>query len=342
MGKVWGPDAVWKNRFTTALSVISALDESPLVEGLLYVGTNDGLVQVSEDGGQTWRKVEKISGMREMATVSDLRASRMNANTVYASFHYYEYGDFRPYLFRSLDRGQTWTPITGDLPDRHIVWTIVDDHLNPNLLFAGTEFGLFASVDGGARWMPMHGGLPTVAVRDLQIQRRETDLVVGTFGRGIYVLDDYTPLRYLTADTWKLEATLFPLRKACLFSERTYVRAAWGNETTANSPFGAVFTYFVREARPTDAQPPTIVLVIKDAQGETVRTIDGTGTAGLQRVTWDLREAPRAEEGPGGQRRERPGPLVAPGSYVVTLGMRAGDTFTPLGEQTFEVERLPT
>ena len=199
MGKVWGPDAVAKGASTSFYGNIVSLDESPLVEGLLYVGTDDGLVQVSEDGGKAWRRQETFPGVPEMSYVSDLFASRFDANVVYATFNNHKAGDFKPYVLRSGDRGRTWTSVTADLPARGSAWTIAEDTVEKELLFAGTEFGLFFSRDGGKKWVQLKGGMPVIAVRDLAIQKREGDLVIATFGRGFYVLDDLTPLRHATA-----------------------------------------------------------------------------------------------------------------------------------------------
>src|SRR5262245_49376796 len=211
MGKVWA-DAVSRNTFTTALGVASALAESPLVEGLLYVGTDDGLIQVSEDGGGNWRKVDEFPGVPSGTTwVSDLYASSHDPNTVYAAFNNWQRGDFKPYLLRSRDRGRSWESATGNLPERHCVWCVVEDHVNRDLLFVGTEFGLFVTVDGGKTWVRVPGA-PTIAFRDLEVQKREGDLVCGTFGRGIFVIDDYAPLRNLTEDARSREGVLCPVR----------------------------------------------------------------------------------------------------------------------------------
>ena len=214
---------------------------------------------------------------------------------------------------------------------------IVEDHVNKDLLFVGTEFGLFFTIDGGKQWVPLRGGVPTIAFRDLAIQRRESDLVGATFGRGFFILDDYTPLRHLTPETLAKEGVLFPPRKAALYNERTYVRAA-GNAITPNPPFGAVFTYYLREdltgkAGRADAK---IVLTVTDAGGKTVRQTNGPTTAGLHRVSWDLRVG---EEGRGPRGRDSR-PLVKPGKFKVSLGILVKDVLTPLGEpQEFEVVR---
>jgi photosystem II stability/assembly factor-like uncharacterized protein len=324
MGRVWGPEAVTRNLFTTDLGVSSALDESPLKEGLLYVGTDDGLVQVSEDGGKSWRKIERFPGVPEMTSVADLCASPHDADTVHAAFNNYLRGDFKPYLLKSTDRGKSWTSIAGNLPDRHLVWSIVADPVSKNLLFAGTEFGLFFSLDGGARWVQLRGGVPPAAFRDLTIQRRETDLVGATFGRGFFILDDYTPLRHLTPDMLVREATLFPPRKTYLYEEDTSVPAPADNSAMPNPPFGALITYYLPEGL---AGGVKVVLTVTDEDGKTLRQLNGPTAAGLHRVSWDLRPEGGAASG-----------LVKPGKYKVSLGKLVKDVLTPLGEpQVFEV-----
>jgi hypothetical protein len=283
---MWDTNAVTKNLFTTDLSVCSALSESPLREGLLFVGTDDGLVQISDDGGSNWVKIANFPGVPELTTVSDLFASQHDVNTLYAAFNNYQRGDFKPYLLKSTDRGRTWTSIAANLPDWHFVWCIVEDPVNRNLLFAGTEFGLFVSVDGGGRWTELRGGMPTIAVRDIEIQTRESDLVCATFGRGMFILDDLTPLRQLSADLLTKEAALLPLRHAYVYNEINYTRAAWGNHVMPNPAFGAAFTYYLRDNATNDAR---IVLSVADAEGKAVRKVNGSAEAGLHRVAWDLR-----------------------------------------------------
>ena len=253
MGKVWGPDAVAKGASTSFYGNIVSLDESPLVEGLLYVGTDDGLVQVSEDGGRTWRRQETFPGVPEMSYVSDLFASRFDANVVYAAFNNHKSGDFKPYVLRSGDRGRTWSSVTADLPARGSAWTIAEDTVEKDLLFAGTEFGLFFSRDGGKKWVQLKGGMPVIAVRDLAIQKRESDLVVATFGRGFYVLDDLTPLRHAKPADLDQEALTFPVKRALAYIPSTPFglkeKAFLGETffTAPNPPFGAVFTYYLKD-----------------------------------------------------------------------------------------------
>ncbi len=217
MGRVWGVDAVWKNVFTSPYATIVSLDESPLQEGLLYVGTDDGLVQVSEDAGQTWRTAEQAPGVPPRTYVADVLASRHSAERLFALYNNHKEGDFAPYVYRSDDRGQNWTSITGNLPERHVTWTLVEDHEQPDLLFVGTELGLFFTVDGGGRWVQLQGGVPTIPFRDLEIQRRENDLVGASFGRCFFILDDYTPLRHTTAEVLEQEAFLFPVKDTWLY-----------------------------------------------------------------------------------------------------------------------------
>ena len=218
MGKLWPADSIARNTSTTPLSNVVTIDESPLLEGLLYVGTDDGLIQVTEDGGKNWRKVEQFPGVPQWTYVTDVFASPREADTVFATLNNWQRGDYKPYVVKSADRGKTWTNITGNLPAKHDAWSIVQDHVNANLLFVGTEFALFASIDGGKQWTQLKGGLPPAQIRDMTVQKRENDLVLATFGRGFYVLDDYSALRDLSPAALAEDAKLFPLRDAYLYN----------------------------------------------------------------------------------------------------------------------------
>lgn len=383
MGRVWGVDAVAKNASTSFYGNIVALDESPLSEGLLYVGTDDGLIQISEDGGTTWRATasETLPGAPRLAYVSCVTADRFDPDTVYATLDNHKMGDFSPYIYVSRDRGRTWTSIRADLPDGQVAWSLRQDHVRADLFFLGTEYGLWTSLDAGAHWVRLKAGLPTVAVRDLDIQRRENDLALATFGRGFYILDDYSVLRDLKPETLKAAAALFPARDALLYVQRARFglrdKAFQGDNffATPNPPFGATFTYYLKdkvttleekrrekekelaksgqdvsypswnELRAEDhEQAPTVLLVIRDPEGDVVRRIEGSRESGLHRSTWDLRY-PSTEpitlqkEGDLAPWDSPPtGRLVAPGTYSADLELLHGGTLDKLaGPVTFHV-----
>ena len=355
MGKVWPRDSVALNTSTTPLSNVVSLDESPLLAGLLYAGTDDGLLQITEDDGKNWRKVEDFPGVPKWTYVSDVAPSPRDVNTVFVSFNNWQRGDFKPYIVKSTDRGKTWTNISGNLPPKHDVWTILQDHINGNLLFAGTEFGLFVSVDGGGKWVKMSGGMPSIQVRDMAFQKRENDLVLGTFGRGFYVLDDYSALREMSSEALAKEANLFPLRDAYLFTTNGSAPAGSagigtlsGNTTFPNPPYGATFTYSVAQA---PASGTKLVLTISNDEGERFRRMDLDSTPGLRRVTWNLRGDPPPQQAGGRQGGQGGGgqfafggrggggaPLATPGRYRAQLGKLVGDKVEPIGEpQEFRV-----
>jgi photosystem II stability/assembly factor-like uncharacterized protein len=331
MGRLWGPDAVAKNQSTSFYGNIVSLDESPIVEGLLYVGTDDGLVQVSEDGGASWRRQETFPGVPARTYVSDLFASRFDGNVVYAAFNNHKEGDFKPYLLRSGDRGRTWASVAADLPARGSVWTVAEDRIERELLFAGTEFGLFFSRDGGGKWVQLKGGLPTIPVRDLAFPKRAADLVLATFGRGFYILDDLSPLRVAKPADPDHDALAFPVGKTLAYVPSTPLglkeKSFQGESyyTAPNPAFGAVFTYYLkddirsrRKARlqaekeaqkagkditypPPDAlraeareEDPTVLVTVKDADGSVVRRLTAPVDAGVHRLAWDLRFPPSA------------------------------------------------
>ena len=380
MGKVWGIDAVAKNASTAFFGNASALAESPKKEGLIYVGTDDGLVQVTEDGGKNWRKIEKFPGVEDMAYVSRIIASNHDANTAFVSFDNHQNNDFKPYLLKTTDAGRTWTSLTANLPKNGPVLAIAEDHVNPNLLFTGTEFGVWFSIDGGAKWIQLKGGMPTIAVRDLNIQKRENDLVIGTFGRGIYILDDYTPLRLLKPEMLRQEAAVFPIKDALMYIQSQPLggrgKSFQGERyyTADNPPFGATVTWFLkdpirtrRERRqeaerdasrrggpvgwPTREQlraeeeedAPAIVITITDSNDRVVRRLTGPVSAGMQRLTWDLRYPAAnlsAPPPPDADPDFEPpsGPLVMPGTYKATVSKRVDGVMTQLGQpQQFQV-----
>ena len=329
MDRIWSVDAVAKNASTTLFGTIVNISESPVKEGVLFAGTDDGRISITEDGGANWRHTDKFPGIPDTSYVSHVIPSNHDVNTVYATFQNHQSGDFKPYVVKSTDLGRTWTNITGDLPARGSTWSIAEDHVDRNLLFVGTEFGLFFTKDGGKKWVQLKGGLPTIQVRDLTIQRRENDLVVATFGRGFYILDDYTPLRSMTEQTLAQNAVLFPVKTAPLYVESTPLGlpgASFQGHSyymASNPPFGAVFTYYLKDAiesRRTQRQKaeaaiakknadvpfpawdtlkaedrqedPAVVVTVSDANGQVVRRFTAPATAGVSRVAWDLRLQP--------------------------------------------------
>jgi photosystem II stability/assembly factor-like uncharacterized protein len=324
MGRIWSVDTIAKNMSTSMYGSLIALAESPLVEGLIYAGTDDGLIQVTQDGGQNWQRSDSFKGVPDMSLVEDIIASYHDADVAYAVFDNHKRGDYKPYILKTEDRGKSWKLMVNGLPERGTAHTIIEDHVDPGLLFAGTEYGLFFSNDGGGNWHELTS-LPTIAVRDLEIQRREGDLVVGTFGRGIYILDDYAPLRS-SLDELDAEATLFSVRDSWLFNPDS--RRGWGGKgdwgtgryTADNPPYGAVFAYYLpadiqtikeqrrevekERAAEGDDNPypswqqlrredreeaPSITLTVRDSVGKVVQRIDGPADKGFQRVAWDMR-----------------------------------------------------
>jgi photosystem II stability/assembly factor-like uncharacterized protein len=327
MGRVWSMDAVMKSKSTTIFGNIVAFDESPKKEGLLYAGTDDGLIQVSEDAGGNWRKIEKVGEVPEMTYVNALVTSMHDENTVYAVFNNHKRGDFKPYIYKSIDKGQTWTAVHGDLPERGTVYDIAEDHVDPNLLFAGTEFGVFFSNNGGKNWHQLKAGLPTIAVKDIEIQRRENDLVLATFGRSFYVLDDYTPLRHFKEEDLNKELVVYPIKDAWMFIESRPLglggKANQGESfyTADNPPVAATFSYLfndttfmsIKDARQklekdlikADKEvpfpslqelhdedwenAPYVIATITNSRGEVVRRLKTKPGQGLNRLTWDFR-----------------------------------------------------
>ena len=322
MGKVWGPDAVAKNTSTALYSNISAVQESPRKEGLLWVGTDDGQVQVSEDGGATWRKIDTFPGVPADAYVTRIRPSQHDAGTAYVTFSNHQNGDFKPYALKTTDLGRTWTPIVANLPARGGVFAIAEDFVDPNLLFIGTETGAWFSRNGGQQWNRIPG-LPTIKVADFAIQQRENDLVIGTFGRGIYIVDDYRALRAVTPEA---VTALHPVRDALLYVPTQHYgggRNAFQGEmlySGDNPPYGALITYSLKEqlkslkqkrvdaekAAEKAGQPmryptaeelkaeaseeaPQVLLTIADESGKPIRTLTGPTAKGLARVAWDLK-----------------------------------------------------
>ena len=326
--RVWSVDALHDTAAMSRYATLTAISESPVAAGVLYAGSDDGLVHRSGDGGASWEPAAELPGLPALSLINDVEASQHDPDAVFVVADNHKMGDFRPYLFESRDRGASWTPIRGDLPEGVILWAIQQDHREPGLLFLGAENGLYASWDRGVHWVRLKGA-PTISFRDLKLHRRDDDLVGATFGRGFYILDDYAPLRGLAAAVGAGESTLFPARDAWWYIPSVPAQAP-GRPTQGstayvadNPPFGAVLTYFLtedlktareeRRAREKQARErgddipfpgfdtlraegleaaPAVFVVIRDEGGAPVRRIAGPAKEGVHRVAWDLRGPP--------------------------------------------------
>lgn len=326
MGRVWSVDAIAKNGSTDIYGQTTSIAESKLDPNMLWVGTDDGLIHLTTNGGTSWTKFDNLPGVPAMSYVHQIIASLHDKNTAYVCFNHHRYGDFKPYVLKTTDAGKTWKPIQSNLPARGSVYSIAEDHVDRNLLFAGTEFGVFFSNSGGASWIQLKAGIPTIAVRDIEIQRRENDLVLGTFGRGFYILDDYSVLRNFKKEDMAKPAIIFPVKESLMFVERYPLglrdKGHLGSNyfTTPNPKVGAVFSYYVKDEikklkakrqdaekakyekkqkvyypnidslRLEDNQPdPYLLFTIKDQTGNVVRHMKTPAKKGLQRIVWDFR-----------------------------------------------------
>ncbi len=370
MGRRWGADALWDHDAMSYFGTITALSESPRKAGLIYAGTDDGLIQVSEDSGRSWRRVDRLPGVPDGFFVNDIKACRHDPDTAFIAVDNHKAGDFNPYLLKSADRGRSWKLISGNLPARHLLWSIAQDARQPDLLFVGSEFGVFFTIDGGSRWHKF-GRLPTISFRDIEIQDRECDLVASSFGRGIFILDDYSPLRQSAGDGTR--AHLFSPRQALAYVEDQPLNLAGkgfqGDDMflAPNPPFGAVFTYYLPETLKSSKkerldrekslrqqgkdvpfpgwdslrqeegeEEPAVVLTVRDQDGGVVRRLTGPGGAGLQRIAWDLRYPDVEPVRLSGEKSGDPwdssprGPLVVPGAFRVALEKTVNGTATEL------------
>lgn len=350
MGKVWPPESVAKNQSTSVYGNIVSLDESPLEKGLLYVGTDDGLIQVSKDDGKSWNRISSFTSIPETTYVSDITASLHNENVVYATFDNRKNGDFKPYIIMSKDMGNSWNSITGNLPENLPVHSIVQDHLDKDLLFIGTEFGVYFTKDNGKNWVKFSNGLPTISIREIDIQRRENDLALASFGRGFYILDNYSPIREASKEILEKDAHIFNIKDALMYIEdrskgrnslgKTYYRAD-------NPEFGVTVTYYIKDnfeslkskrlkeekdnkgnyTYPTFTQlekediekSPYLLFTFKDINGNIVRRIKNSISKGINRFTWDMRYADTAPLTNNSRSEKYSGIPILPGDYTVEL-----------------------
>ena len=376
MDQTWSWDSPWDVGAMSTYNTITSLAESPLQEGLIYAGNDDGLIHVTEDGGQNWRKIEvgDLPGVPATAFVNDIKADLYDANTVYVALDNHKFGDLKPYLLKSTDKGKRWRSIKGNIPNRTLVWRIVQDHVNSNLLFAATEFSIYFTIDGGTKWIKLAGGVPTISFRDLAIQRRENDLIGASFGRGFYIFDDYSVLRHVSENQLKQEATLFPVRKTWWYIQRELGEIGGASHYRApNPPYGAVFTYYLKEEIKTKKalrkekeknqiknkqavtfpgwdkveaerrqEEPLLWLTVQDNEGNVVRRIKAANKTGFHRIAWDLRLPPTdAVRNAADLNGDQIGAMVAPGNYTVTLSKNVDGNVTNLSKPVpFTVEQL--
>jgi len=367
-GKQQSWDNAWDVNAMSNYNTITSLAESPKQEGLIYAGTDDGIIQTTEDGGNTWRKTDlsAIKGLDKVPFVNDVRADLFDANVVYAAVDNHKYGDYKPYILKSIDKGKSWKLINGDLPERLLVWRLVQDHVDKNLMFAATEYGVYFTYNGGGNWVKLTGGVPTISFRDITIQRRENDLVAASFGRGFFILDDITPLRDFDPAVLSEEATLFPIKDAYWYKEASRVGSQGDAEYKApNAPFGARFTYYLGKPvkslkslrkekektvvefpgwealeAETNQDTPQVLLMIRDQEGNLVNTIKGSNKKGFNRVNWELNYPNKRGERLNGRGNGigTGGIMVTPGTYTVSLVKRVdGVTTTLEGPTEFKV-----
>jgi len=362
MGKMWPPEAVAKNLSTSVFGNIFALSESQLKQGLLYVGTDDGLIWVTEDDGANWTKYETFTGVPEMTFVNYITPSMHDESTVYACFDGRKNSsDFTPYLIKSTDKGATWTSIAANLPSG-TVYCIQEDHENPNILFIGTEWGVWTTIDGGQKWVQLKSGIPTIQVKELTIQRRENDLAVATFGRGFYILDDYSILRELAEEIESKPAHIFSITDALMYNPSSNLNYQGEVYFKAPNPRPAVKiqyyhgdSYTTLKSKRMKAQKaaeksgekypypteeelraernevkPQLVFTIYNKDSDIIKKLTAPYSKGYKSITWDFSYLTGF------------GVSVPPGEYTVAIDKNMDGEFTRLVEpEPFKVITLP-
>jgi hypothetical protein len=338
-----------KNDGVVAYSTIISVSESPVVPGVVWAGTDDGNVQVSRDGGNTFTEVGKaIPGLpaNHLYWISRIDASHFDGATAYVSVDGHRSDDLRPYLFVTRDYGQSWHNITGNLPQFGFIQVVREDPKNQDVLYVGTEFGLHVSLDGGKTWKKFMNNLPTARVDDILVHPREHDLILATHARGVWIADDISPLQQTTADVQSQDAVLFDIRPAVAWlNDRQRGQQTGGQKAFVgeNAPRGTAITYYLKSPASGDVR-----ITIGDATGRVIRTLDGTRNAGLNRVQWNLSVAQQGQGagggfGGGGFGGGRGGGATAqPGTYTVTLdtgGKKLTKSFTVLEDVWMREER---
>ena len=350
MGRQQSWDSAWDIYAMSTYNTITSLSESPIDENILYAGTDDGLIHVTIDGGLSWNSmsVDKLPDVPKTSFVNDIKADLHNDKVAYVALDNHKFGDYRPMLYKTSNGGKSWRSITNGLPDETLIWRIVQDHVDPNLLFLATEYGLYFSNNQGDKWTKFSNGLPTISIRDLAIQKRENDLVLATFGRGFYVLDDYSPLRKLNKENSK-DYLLFDVKTALQYNPIRSGTSSQGSSyyNAKNPPYGAIFTYNlpksysslkskrIKKEKELDKLKkdvpfpgwksldneqneikPNIFLEIRDKDGNLIDRVKGSVKKGINRVSWNLTKPNPVTLNTRGYQSSLP---VKPGNYSVKL-----------------------
>jgi hypothetical protein len=377
MGRTQSWDNAWDVKAMSQYNTITSLSESPVKQGVIWAGTDDGFIQVTTDGGDSWKSIPVTKlGIPERSFVNDIKADLYDANTVYVSLDNHKEGDLSPYLFKSTDLGESWESISNNIPDRTLVWRFVQDHVKKDLFFLATEYGIYTSLNAGGNWQKLPGS-PTISFRDIVIQERENDLVGASFGRGFFVLDDYSALREMTSDNLSKKGKLFKPRDAKLFKPRNSLGNTGGQFYTAKNPeYGAVFTYNLNDVPKTskslrmqrerrlnadnkdvpfpgydklademNEKPASIILTIKDSEGNHIRNVKKNASNGSSRIAWNLRHQSyypvRAGRGQANSWFNPSGPYVTPGEYHAELYLENNGSVEKLdGPIAFNVKPL--
>lgn len=377
MDKFWSIDAVQKHVSTSLWGTIVSMDESRVQKGLIYAGSDDGVISITEDGGKNWRQVKSSTmGVPEYTYVSDIQADKFDANVVYVTFDNMKMDDFKPYVFKSEDKGKTWKSIANNLPENHTAHSIQQDHVKAEILFLGTEFGVFTSLNEGKEWTQLKSGIPTIAVKDIAIQERENDLVLATFGRGFYILDNYAPMREIENDFEEKEAHIFDIKDAKMYVQ-TYSRGNQGSTYyfAENPKYGATIRYYLndvpksskesrkeqekklfedgafipqpswRDVELEDLEEAVhLIFTIYDSQDEPVRTLKAKALKGIGEIIWDLRypsPRPNITDHFNPASESKSGWPVMPGEYKVSMHLWNNDTLNELvADKSFKVEKL--
>ena len=378
-GKKQKWDNAWDVRAMSNYSTITSISESPIKEGLIYIGTDDGLIQVTEDGGANWTKIDfnKISGLPNTAFVNDIKADRFDENSVYAVFDNHKFGDYNAYIFKSSNKGKTWRKISNNIPEKTLLWRFIQDHEDKDLMFLGTEFGVYFSNNGGEKWIKINNGLPNISVRDIAIQPRENDLILGTFGRGIYILDDYSSLRNFKPSEIQKEAKLFKPSNTNWYFEKRILggskKASQGDNffIAENPPFGVVFTYYLKEKYLSNKElrlkkekeneeqnidvevpkwevlenekkqiEPFVWIFIYDEE-KIIKKIKVTNNKGFCRANWDLKRESQNIISNKNSKNNTSGTIVKPGKYSAQLFKQINGIYSPISEKVnFKIKPL--